>query len=175
MQRPIGSTIEDRLRLIEEERAVQDVLTRYTHFYDGGDVDGVMSVFHPECTLINPRGTYVGADAIRRNYTFLISLSKIVLHLAPNVIVRVSEGAEHAWMTAYYYSIAADKEGMLIGTGGTYADELVKVDGSWRIIRRRITYNFRHTLVRAPAGEALPPPPTSKESSRDIVGPDWEM
>src|SRR5215813_5459136 len=79
MPRPVGTTVESRLRLLEDERAVHDVLTRYTHFYDAGDIDGVMSVFHPDCTLVNPRGTYVGREAIRRNYAFLISLSKVVL------------------------------------------------------------------------------------------------
>src|SRR5688572_12019878 len=39
---PQGS--EDRLRLLEEELAVKDLLVRYTYFYDAGDLDGVMAV-----------------------------------------------------------------------------------------------------------------------------------
>lgn len=165
-----------RQRLIEEELAVKDVLVRYTYFYDGGDLDGVMSVFHDDCVLINPRGTYVGKEAIRRNYGFLIALSKIVLHLAPNAMVRFAEGAKEAWMTAYYYGVAATPERKLIATGGTYADRLVKVKGDWKIIERRITYNFRHTLSPEAPGSFPPAPtPTRKQSSRDIIGPDTEM
>lgn len=174
-RRPAGSQ-EERLRRVEEELAVMDVLARYTYFYDGGDVDGVLSVFHDDCVLINPRGTYVGKEAIRRNYTFLMSLSKVVLHFATNVAVRVADDATQAWMTAYYYSMAATPAGRLVATGGTYADRLVKVGADWKIIERRITYNVRHTAVPEPPGATpVPPAPTRPESSRDIVGPAAEM
>lgn len=164
------------LSRLAEERAVHDVLARYTFFYDGGDLDGVMSVFHDDCTLINPRGTYIGKDAIRTNYGFLISLSKVVLHFATNVLVRFSKDGKEARMGAYYYAIAATPDGKLIGTGGTYADRLVKDKGEWKIIARRITYNFRNTLSpEAPPSASLAPAPTRNESSRDILGPDAEM
>ena len=170
------ASLEQRLRLVEEELAAMDLLACYTYFYDGGDLDGVMSVFHDDCVLINPRGTYVGKDAIRRNYAFLISLSKIVLHFAPNVAVRIAEDASEAWMTSYYYAVAATKDGKLVATGGTYADRLVKVGGDWKIIERRITYNFRHTAIaEAPGSTPAPPKPTKNESSRDIIGPGAEM
>lgn len=174
--RPRGATAAARLALLEEEAAVRDLLNRYTYFYDGADVDGVMSVFHDDCVLVNPRGTYVGREAVRRNYAFLISLSKIVLHLAPNAVVRIGSDAKSAWMTAYYYGIAATPDGKLIGTGGTYADRLVKVKGEWKIIERRISYNFRHTLdPQAPGLNPPPPTPTRAESSRDIIGSATEM
>jgi hypothetical protein len=170
------SSLQERLQSIEEEAAVRDVLTRYTYFYDGADLDGVMSVFHDDCVLINPRGSYIGKDAIRRNYAFLISLSKIVLHFATNVMVRFTKDGKDAWMTAYYYGVAATPNRKLIATGGTYADHLVKVKGDWRILERRITYNMRHRLPPAPPGRmARAPIPTRKQSSRDIVGSGSEM
>ena len=176
MPRPRGATAAARLQLLEDEAAIKDLLGRYTYFYDGADIDGVMGVFHDDCTLVNPRGTYVGKDAVRRNYAFLISLSKIVLHLAPNAIVRVAGDGKNAWMTAYYYGIAATPDGKLIGTGGTYADRLVKVKDGWKIKERRISYNFRHTLApQAPGLSPAPPAPTRNESSRDIIGPGSEM
>ena len=39
------SSIEERLRILEEELALRDLLNRYTYFYDGNDLDGVMTVF----------------------------------------------------------------------------------------------------------------------------------
>ncbi len=174
--RPRAASVAARLRLVEEELAVRDVLARYTYFYDGADLDGVMSVFHERCVLINPRGTYVGAEAIRRNYAFLISLSKIVLHLAPNVMVRITKGLREAWMTAYYYGVAATPTGTLYATGGTYADRLVKEKGDWKIIARRISYNLRNTLSPEPPTNMPPAPqPTRAQTSRDIIGPATEM
>jgi hypothetical protein len=79
-------------------------------------------------------------------------------------------------MTAYYYSIAVTDEGQLIGTGGTYADRLVKLKGDWKIVERRITYNFRNTLSPAPpTSHRSPPAPTKSQSSRDILGSAVEM
>jgi len=173
MPRPRADSLETRVRLLEDEAAVRDVLARYTYFYDGADLDGVMSVFHDDCLLINPRGTYAGKDAIRRNYAFLISLSKVVLHLAPNAIVRVLSETE-AWMAAYYHGLAVAPDRTLNGTGGTYVDHLVKVTGDWKIIERRISYNFRHKLDPQPF-VGSPPEPTRGESSRDIIGPAFEM
>jgi len=166
---------EERLRLLEDEAAVQDLLVRYTYFYDAKDVAGLLTVFHEECVLINPRGTYIGHEAIRRNYLYLMEQSKVCLHLAPNVAVRIAADRSEAWMTAYYYDISATRDGRLIGTGGTYADRLVVVGDAWKIAARRITYNFRHVLTPEAPGRAAPPTPTKPETSRDIVGPEAEM
>jgi hypothetical protein len=79
-------------------------------------------------------------------------------------------------MTAYYYGVAAAPDKKLIATGGTYADRLVKVEGDWKIIGRRITYNLRHTLSPEPPGSfPSAPKPTKRQSSRDIIGSDTEM
>lgn len=48
-------SIEQRLGRLENELAVRDVLNKYTYCYDSSDLDGVMSVFHDDCTLVNPR------------------------------------------------------------------------------------------------------------------------
>jgi hypothetical protein len=165
------TSLAERLQLLEDEAAVQDVLARYTYFYDAKDVGGLLSVFHEECELINPRGTYIGHEAIRRNYVYLMEQSKVCLHLAPNVAADRSA----AWMTAYYYDISATHDGRLIGTGGTYADNLVPSGDAWKIAARRITYNFRHLLVPEAPGRGTPPTPSKEESSRDIVGPEAEM
>ncbi len=171
-----ATTLEDRIRLIEEEQAIRDLLVRYIYCYDADDLDGVMSVFHDDCVLINPRGTYIGSEAIRRNYAHRISERKIGFHYAPNVAVRVAEDGQQAWMTAYYYAVGGSQSAGLSGTGGTYADRLIKVDGEWKIIERRITFNLRHVLTPAQPKNATPPPVgTIAESSRDIIGPSAEM
>jgi ketosteroid isomerase-like protein len=175
-RRASPSSPEARIRLLEEEQAVREVLVRYTYYYDAADLDGVMSVFHDDCLLINPRGTYVGKEAIRRNYGYLISLTKIVFHLAPNVLVRVADDLQQAWMTAYYYGVAVAPDGKLNATAGTYADRLLKTGEDWKIVARRITYNLRNSLAALPPVD-LPqaPAPTRAETSRDIVGAGAEM
>ena len=168
-----GQTLEERIRLLEEDLAVRDLLARYTYCYDGDDVDGLMTVFHDDCVLVNPRGTYIGKEAIRRNYEYLISRRKFVFHYAPNVAVRLFDDCQQAWMTAYLYAIGVSHGGQLYGTGGTYADHLVKVDGEWKTTERRITSNFRHVLSPEPPGSDAPPPPlpSRPETAGDFIGP----
>ncbi len=172
-----GKTIEERLSLIEEEAAVRDLLNRYTYFYDGGDLEGVMTVFADECTLVNPRGTYIGAAAIKRNYAYLIGGRKLSFHYATNVMVRILDGGKEAAMGAFYNSILAYPSRTLAQVGGTYADRLKKIGGEWKIIERRITYNHRSRLAAdSPYDAAKPiPEPSRAETSRDWIEKDTMM
>lgn len=175
-------SVEQRLGRLENELAVRDVLNKYTYCYDSSDLDGVMSVFHDDCTLVNPRGTYVGAEAIRRNYRYLISCRKFSFHHVSNAVVRLSDEAREAGFTGYFNCVIAFRSGALTGGSGTYAVRLTKVGDEWKIIECRITLNTRHNMTPTFSGEiapssspdAPPPPPqpTASESSRDWIGPD---
>ena len=167
-----GKALEQRIQLVEEELAVRDLLAKYTYCYDGNDLDGTMSVFHDDCVLINPRGTYVGKEAIRRNYEYLIAQRKFTFHYVTNVAVRLLDDGRQARMTAYHYSVSVSHNGGLAAVGGTYADRLIKVDEQWKIIERRITLNYRHVLSPEPPSSATPPPcPSIAETSGDLIGP----
>jgi hypothetical protein len=170
--RPRPDSIEDRLELIESELAARDVLCRYAYFYDGKDIDGLMSVFHPEAKVVNPRGTYIGADAIRANYEFLMGLFRIVFHYAPNVMVRVLDGS--AWVTSYLLSVGVVGDGFNANCS-SYVARLVRHGGHWRIKEMRITSNVPIDLQRradAMRGFGEPPEPTEETSSRDWIGAD---
>jgi ketosteroid isomerase-like protein len=174
-ERNTPATLEERVKLLEEESAVRDALVRYTYFYDAKDPDGILTVFREDCVLINPRGTYVGHEAIRRNYVYLMGLSKVSMHFAPNALVRVEPSGHTAWLTGFYHDVSAFADGRLVGTGGTYADRLSRERGGWKIAARRITYNFRHRLTPEAPPAGSPPTPSKVETSRDIVGPTFEM
>ena len=167
---------EARLQRLEDELAVRDLLVRYTYFYDGKDLDGTMSVFDDECKLVNPRGSYFGKDAIRANYKHLISTRKFSFHAASNVAVRFLDNGD-AVMTAFYNSIGIYPSGSIAMVGGTYADKLSKKSGEWKIIERRITYNYRSRLAAEnPFDAAKPAPtPTHPETSRDWIGREEQM
>ncbi|CAN5793207.1 hypothetical protein BH09PSE5_BH09PSE5_46780 [soil metagenome] len=167
---------EARLQRLEDEVAIRDLLNRYTYFYDGNDLEGTMTVFDDECKLVNPRGTYVGKDAIRVNYAHLISTRKFSFHAATNVIVRFVDGGD-AVMSAFYNSIGIYPSGSLAMVGGTYVDRLSKKSGEWKIIERRITYNHRSRLAAENPFDSPKPFPkgTETESSRDWIGRDAQM
>jgi ketosteroid isomerase-like protein len=117
--------VEKRLQRLEDELALHDLLSRYTYFYDGNDLDGVMSVFDDDCKLVNPRGSYFGKDAIRENYAHLISTRRFSFHAATNIAIRFLDDGD-AVMSAFYNSIGAYPSGSLAMVGGTYVDKLSK-------------------------------------------------
>lgn len=169
--------MEERLELIESELEVRDVLRRYTYFYDGKDLDGLMSVFHPECRLVNPRGTYVGTEAIRANYEYLMGTFRIVFHYAPNVMVRVLD-REHAWLSSYLFAVGAVGDGddnRVNGNASSYVARLVREGTAWLIREMRITTNVPLDLRRRAdpmRGFGDPPEPTEEVSSGDWIGTD---
>ena len=44
--------LEARLQRLEDELALHDLLSKYTYFYDGNDLEGVMSVFDDGITQL---------------------------------------------------------------------------------------------------------------------------
>ena len=176
--RPTADDLEGRLALIEAESAAREVLTRYTYFYDGKNLDGLMGVFHDDCKLVNPRGTYEGIEAIRENYGFLMGLFKMVFHYAPNVMVRVLDDRRSAWLASYLFSIGVvEGQGLHNGNCSSYVARVVLDDGVWKIREMRITTNVPMEMqprdsVMAPS--ASPPDPTTDVSSADWVGPEWK-
>ena len=90
-------SLEVRLRRLEDDIAIRNVLNRYTYCYDASDLDGVMQTFHPDCVLVNPRGTYVGADLVRRNYGHLISTRKFSFHHLTSTYMNTSRFARQGF------------------------------------------------------------------------------
>lgn len=161
----------DRTNAADQESGVRDLLARYAYYYDGDNVDRLASIFHEDCVLTNPRGTYVGRPAIVANYTYLIGRRRLSMHYITNILVRLMpDGTAHAG--SCWYVIEVDRDGNVSGAGGTYLDQAVK-DGTegWQLVARRITTNFTHSLPTSTASPSdNPPRPTAAETSRDWTG-----
>jgi ketosteroid isomerase-like protein len=158
---------------IRNDLEVRDALHRYTYFLDGGDLDAVMGLFADNCTLVNPRGTYIGTQAIRENYAFLIKGRKFVFHNVTNIVARVLEVDREAALAAFYNAVIAFPSGELATFAGTYADKMTKQDGVWKVVQRRITCNHQ-TRLKAESifdPSASIPRPTFPETSSDWIGP----
>jgi 3-phenylpropionate/cinnamic acid dioxygenase small subunit len=161
--------LEHRIDRLEAELEVRDLLNRYACLYDGNNLEAFLEVFHEDALLVASRGTYVGADAIRRNYGWLISLRQFSFHYINNVSVRFTDDS-NSWVSCYYQAVQLHPSNVLDSTGGTYIHHLTKRGGNWRIAETRITANFRQVLNAEP-GPPRPgsPEPTNPETSKDWV------
>jgi ketosteroid isomerase-like protein len=166
-------TLEKRIQRIEEELAIRDLLVKYCYSYDSNDLDGVMSTFSADCVLVNPRATFVGAEAIRRNYAHLITTRRYSFHHCTNVTVRLNEPMNEASVTSYWTDKHVGKSGSIDGSDGSYTDRLKKLDGEWKIAERRITANIFYVMTPYP--DPWPPLPesTRKEGTRDWFGTEF--
>lgn len=170
--RPTTQDIEIRLRMIEEEATIRDLLVKYAYNYDANDVAGVISVFDKDCVLVNPRGTFVGAEEIRRCYAHLITTRRYSFHHVTNVTIRLSEDLAEALSTTYWTDKHVGRTGSIDGSDGTYVDRLRKIGSEWKIVERRITGNIFYVMTPLPDSWPPVPEPTRKESTRDWVGAD---
>lgn len=51
------------------------------HFLKQGDLDGILTMFHPDCSLVFPRGAppRTGLDAVREAFAPFISLRPTIV------------------------------------------------------------------------------------------------
>lgn len=163
-------SLEARLRRVEHEMAIRDLLVKYAYAYDSNDLDRVVSVFSDDCVLVNPRATFVGADAIRVNYAHLISTRRYSFHHVTNVQVRLNAALDEAAASSYWTDKHVGKSGSIDGSDGTYTDRLRLIGGQWKIVERRITANIFYVMTPYPDPWPPLPEPTRKEGTRDWFG-----
>ena len=141
----------DLAELIERER-IRDVIFRYCEAIDASDWNVVMACFTDDATITH--GNYNGSAA-----TFLGFIQGVLTKMNKTVHVigstRISIDGDHAQMSAVYssfHSIAGkhEKAGP-VKTGGVdtdwlvagrYVDDLVKIDGDWKIKNRAATTDW---------------------------------
>jgi uncharacterized protein (TIGR02246 family) len=172
-------SLEKKVARLEDEAAVAEALNRYTYAYDASDLETLANVFHPDCVVVNPRGTYRGRELIKSNYNYLISSRRFSFHFAMNVTVRVDESGNSAGMSAYFQDVSFLPSGGIKASGGTYVFRLVKTDGVWQFIEMRITNNYQHRMAADSASDSgaslaptdKAPAPSAPENTREWIGP----
>lgn len=139
---------------------IAELVASYSYFYDGRALEQLVQLFAPDAVVINPRGTYEGRDAIRRNYDYNISRRRRSLHFVTNTVIAQPESGPIACVS-YWYSTSEYNDGTARGTGGLYIDRVVRNEARrWTFAERRITHNISHQLNLPPsaAPESFPTP-----------------
>ncbi|NQU17037.1 MAG: nuclear transport factor 2 family protein [Candidatus Saganbacteria bacterium] len=131
---------------------IEQVLYCCCHAVDQGDIDKIISFFHPDADLIikwEEDGIHSGYDAIRNwfvNYTQIIQSSmKYLRHKITCPMIEVC-GNEATAFSYLDVDTATKDTNQVIITVGRYEDKLVKMDGCWYLKEKVIfvddTYNL---------------------------------
>jgi len=134
---------EQRLRALEDEREIRDLIIRYAQRLDARDHAGYAGLFAVEGRWSGRMGDATGPDAIEamlvENFgpTPENFINTQNFHLMSNILIEVDGDTATAESRLIYFARTAEATpGPMLA--GRYYDELVREGGKWRFAYRRV-------------------------------------
>lgn len=146
--------LEDRLRALEDQQAIRDVLMRYARGVDRCDLGLLKSAYHPDA--YDDHGFFKGnawefaASLLARRAADL----DFSTHAIANVYVELNgdEADVESYHLAYQRRSGQDEIQLF---AGRYIDRFERRDGAWAIARRTVVYDW--SLLTRPTGQSRLP------------------
>ena len=129
---------------LEEKDAIREMLAEYCFRLDGGDYDGMAALFTADGTWDTAFGKANGRPAIAqlaRDLRVRAGPNRPrAIHLVTNIAIALAgeEAEVRSNWTVVQNSPESTGGGPRIGSGGGYADQMVKQDGKWLFRYRKI-------------------------------------
>ncbi len=124
---------------LEDKDAIRDVLAEYCFCLDGGRFAEMAALFAPDGTWHTAFGKATGRadiEALAHRVANRAGPRPRGVHLVTNIVIKLA-GARA--QVASNWALAQNSPGgPIIGSGGAYADEMVKLDGQWLFHYRKI-------------------------------------
>ena len=120
----------------EDRLAIAELMATYCHAIDLGRWDAFPGLFTADCKLDfgSAMGVFEGTEGMRRFAETMKGIGLFMRHYTTNVVLQ-GDG-QRARGESYVLAITGPP-GASSQMTGRYEDELVKVDGRWRIRTRR--------------------------------------
>jgi len=144
---PMGMTVEQRLQVMEDVQAVEELKAAYCNAADGGwnrpthDADAVAALFIEEGVWDagGSGGRAQGRAAIRALFeTF--KAAPLAFHRISNPVIKIDgNGATGEWHVLVAITFAGDRH---VWIGGIYNDRFVRTPGGWRFASLAFTRSF---------------------------------
>jgi len=128
----------------EEKDAIRVVLAEYCFRLDGGRYDDMAALFTEDGTWDTAFGAATGRAAIARQARDIRATAgdnrPRAVHLVTNIAIALASGpeGERAEVRSNWTVVQNSPDGPKIGSGGVYADQMVKEGGSWLFRYRKI-------------------------------------
>jgi 3-phenylpropionate/cinnamic acid dioxygenase small subunit len=146
---------DDRDAALIERHRIEDLVIRYATSLDRRDWDALRECFFDDAVAdYGVLGRYEGVDAILTGAREPLQRLDASQHLLGNLVVEFTD-ADNAVVTSYVQAqhYLANAIGDSLATiGGTYTDEVRRVEGRWRIARLTlaVTWQTGNTSILAP-------------------------
>jgi len=136
-----GPTVEQRLRRVEDELAIQRVLVEYSARQDARDYAGYAALFAKNGEWVNGKNAYKGREAIHKMLVDLYGnpppgfVNTDSYHIASNFQIDVN-GDRATARSRHLLVLRGPKGEPTPALAGRYEDELIREEGQWKILRR---------------------------------------
>jgi ketosteroid isomerase-like protein len=125
---------------LEDKDAIREVLAEYCFRLDGSDFDGMAALFTEDGTWDTAFGAATGRAAISHHAAGLRARAGAnrprAIHLTTNIVVALN--GDEAEVRSNWTVVQNSPEGPKIGSGGGYADRMVRQNGRWLFGYRKI-------------------------------------
>ena len=125
--------------LLEEKDAIRDVLAEYCFRIDMNRFADMAALFTEDGTWDTAFGKATGRadiEALIRRIAGPSAPRARPIHAVSNVVIRVN--GDRAEVQSNWVLVQNSDQGPKVGSGGGYADEMVKRDGRWLFKYRKI-------------------------------------
>ena len=124
---------------LEDKEAIREVLAEYCFCLDGGRFAVMAALFAPDGTWHTAFGKATGRadiEALANRVANRAGPRPRGAHLVTNIVIKVS--GDRAQVASNWALAQNSPNGPIIGSGGAYADEMIKQDGNWLFHYRKI-------------------------------------
>ncbi|MDD2179281.1 nuclear transport factor 2 family protein [Acidovorax sp. D2M1] len=134
---------EARIVRIEDELAIGQLRARYCHFLDDMDWPAFIALFTPD-GVFEGLSKVQGREALMRFFSLEVpKIAERFWHFCTNGTVAIDGDRAVGRISMEYISTT---QGQSYVSAGHYDDVMVKVDGEWKFVSRKITFYFYSPL-----------------------------
>ena len=131
------------MTLHEDERQIRNLIARFGHLTDYGDLDEYMALFTDDAVWEFTDGSCRGADAIRadrvrRRSEGTQGPGTHTRHMNTTLWVQV-DGSDVAFAHSYFLFVRDADTSPVIALTGRYHDTLRRTPAGWKLAHRQIT------------------------------------
>ena len=140
----MASTIDERLRHLEDLEEIRALLTAYGNLLDRRDLAGYAALFSKQGRWTGPYiGTAEGPAAIQALLTEKLDTlagteREGAHHIMSNMTIAIGTDTASAW-SRWTYIIPGEQRKPSLALSGHYDDVLVREDGRWRFKSRVVS------------------------------------
>jgi 3-phenylpropionate/cinnamic acid dioxygenase small subunit len=134
--------LETSVRRLDDELRIHNVLARLSHLADSGDIDEYLALWAPDGVWEGSADTARGTAELRARVERYRALGiqgpgSNTRHVSTTRYVDL-QGPDAARAESYFIYFTETSTHPQATRVGRYVDELARLDGQWRLARRRI-------------------------------------